>query len=71
MISINGYFDGNVCIPLDKAEISPNQNVIITFLDSTTKAPAQDISGAMNIFGKFTQEEADKICNEPFKFKEI
>lgn len=37
MVSINGYFDGNACIPLDKADVSPNQSVIITFLDSQRK----------------------------------
>ena len=33
MIAINGYFDGNVCIPLETADIKPNQKVIITVLD--------------------------------------
>lgn len=36
MISVNGYFDGNVCIPLEYADIKPNQKVIITVLDDFT-----------------------------------
>lgn len=33
MVAINGYFDGNVCIPFSTDQIRPRQKVIITVLD--------------------------------------
>lgn len=33
MLTLKGYFNGKEFIPLDKADIKPNQKVIITVLD--------------------------------------
>ena len=33
MVSVNGYFDGNVVKPLEKIDAKPNQRVIITIMD--------------------------------------
>lgn len=33
MLAIKGYFNGREFVPLDKANIKPNQKVIITVLD--------------------------------------
>lgn len=33
MIAMPGYYDGTVCIPLEKGKLRMNQKVIITALD--------------------------------------
>ncbi len=33
MIAIHGYYNGTVCIPLEKEQLFTNQKVIITALD--------------------------------------
>ncbi len=33
MLAIKGYFNGREFVPIDKANVKPNQKVIITILD--------------------------------------
>lgn len=37
MIAIQGYYNGTVCIPLEKGQLFTNQKVIITALDEKIK----------------------------------
>lgn len=69
MISVKGYFDGTVCIPLEEIHAQANQQVIITVLDGDTPL-AQDPSVAMKIFATLSHEQAETIRNEPFRTKE-
>lgn len=56
MISVNGYFDGTACVPLEKIEAKPFQRVIITVLD--TSFPSEKEQGSINeglaLLKKFT-----------------
>ena len=46
MIQIQGYYDGAVCIPLEKGNLRANQKVLITVLEEEIPSPhAGDVGG--------------------------
>lgn len=57
MISVNGYFDGTACVPLEKIDAKPFQRVIITVLDASLP-PSEKEQGSINeglaLLKKFT-----------------
>ena len=71
MISVKGYFDGAVCVPLEEIHAEANQQVIITILDEEITRPIQDPSVAMKIFATLSHEEAEMIRTEHFRTKEF
>lgn len=70
MISVKGYFDGNVCIPLEAIQAETNQRVIITVLDKDDTEINQDPDIAMKIFATLSSDDAQKIREEKFKIKD-
>lgn len=55
---VHGYFDGNTCIPLEKACLLPKQKVIITALDEFIDSPKARLS---DFFGCVGEDDSDKM----------
>jgi predicted DNA-binding antitoxin AbrB/MazE fold protein len=54
MVSVNGYFDGNVVKPLEKIDAKPNQRVIITIMDEFfTPEPKKDIKSMRGVLAQY------------------
>ena len=51
MYAVQGYFDGNVCIPFDKNIFSNRQKVIITALDDFVEENTIPENSAVDFFG--------------------
>ena len=70
MVSVNGYYDGNVCVLTDSVEVQPRQNVIITFLGTVSSQPNKTESPIRKIFGSLSEDEAEEIRNNRVHFGE-
>lgn len=51
MYAVQGYFDGNVCIPFDKNIFSNRQKVIITALDDFIAETKVSENSEVDFFG--------------------
>ncbi len=61
MVSVNGYFDGNVVKPLEKIDAKPNQRVIITIMDEFfTPEPKKDIKSMRGVLAQYADPELAK-----------
>ena len=58
MTELNGYFDGNVCVPLGAEALRPRQKVIITALDDFV-SPERDLR---KYVGKVCREDSDAVA---------
>ena len=58
MFTIQGYFDGNTCIPFEKSKLLPKQKVIITALDEFIDSTETKLS---DFFGCINNEDSDKM----------
>ena len=58
MIALQGYFDGNTCIPLEKSKLLPKQKVIISALDEFIDTTETKLS---DFFGYISAEDSDKM----------
>lgn len=66
MYAIKGYFNGKKLIPLEKADLKPNQKVIITILDEYLDKDNQEtankkIAAIEAVNGLLKDEETEKI----------
>jgi hypothetical protein len=49
MVSVTGFFDGNICVPLVKKDLKRNQRVLITVIDNKKKEKSlKDIRGKIS-----------------------
>ncbi len=68
MVSVNGYFDGNVVKPLEKIDAKPNQRVIITIMDEFfTPEPKKDIKSMRGVLAQYADPELAKKEKEARK----
>ena len=51
MYTVQGYFDGNVCVPFDKSIFSSRQKVIITALDDYIPESNPEENSEIDFFG--------------------
>ena len=58
MISLQGYYDGNTCILLEKSRLLPKQKVIITALDEFFEPPKVKLA---DFFGCIDNQDSDKM----------
>ncbi len=66
MFAIKGYFNGKKFIPLERADLKPNQKVLITILDEYMDNCNQEIINAKiaaieAMDGLLKDEEAEKL----------
>ena len=66
MYAIKGYFNGKKLIPLERADLKPNQKVIITILDEYMDKDDQEtnnkkIAAIEAVNGLLKDEETEKI----------
>ena len=67
MLALKGYFNGKEFVPIDKANVKPNQKVIITVLDEyiDLDEKADRKERFMKTFGSWDDErESDLIIND-------
>ncbi len=67
MYAIKGYFNGKKLIPLERADLKPNQKVIITILDEYMDKDNQEtdnkkIAAIEAVNGLLKDEEAEKVA---------
>ena len=68
MVSVNGYFDGNVVEPLEKIDAKPNQRVIITIMDEFfTPEPKKDIKSMRGVLAQYADPELAKKEKEAWE----
>ncbi len=68
MVSVNGYFDGNVVKPLEKIDAKPNQRVIITIMDEFfTPEPKKDIKSMRGVLAQYADPELAKKEKEAWE----
>lgn len=75
MFALKGYYNGKEFIPLDKADIKPNQKVIITVLDeyifiennNVSNEIKSDLNAVRKLNGLLLNEDAEALD----KFDEV
>lgn len=65
MIEIQGYYDGAVCIPLEKGKLRTNQKVLITVLEEEPTAPPRRL-GTLEGLATVSFAEDWKMSDEEF-----
>lgn len=61
MLALKGYFNGKEFVPLDKADVKPNQKVIITVLDEYLSVEDKTEKSYKKYVGKLSSESFREI----------
>ncbi|MCX7749335.1 MAG: hypothetical protein N2645_20950 [Clostridia bacterium] len=61
MLALKGYFNGKEFVPLEKADVKPNQKIIITILDEYIKTDEKPEKPYKKFIGKLSRESFDEI----------
>ena len=67
MLALKGYYNGKEFVPLDKADVKPNQKVIITVLDEYVYIKNNSVSDEIKLNLDAVRKLTGLLANEDSK----
>jgi len=67
MLALKGYYNGKEFVPLDKADVKPNQKVIITVLDEYVYIENNSVSDEIKLNLEAVRKLTGLLTNEDSK----